>query len=117
MAMDGYECTTEILSVYTPHYDPFFGTYDIADLENNPQFNEIIIDEEESEDEEETDNREDNVTDPALPKTYPPLTPSTNSEDSEASEGSEELKENSPTSAPVSGLRNPKYGALFQTAA
>merc|ERR1712025_708831 len=105
MATEGYECTTEILSVYTPHYDPFYGTFDIADLENNPQFNEIVIDEEE------TNDQEDNVAKPVLPKTDPPLTIF------EASGDSEEVPQNPPTLAPVSNLRSPKYGALFQTAA
>jgi len=42
---EGWSCSTEILSVYEPHYDAFFGTYNIDDIGSNPQFNEIAVDE------------------------------------------------------------------------
>jgi len=36
--LGGWDCTSEVLSVFAPHYDPFFGTYSMADIISNPQF-------------------------------------------------------------------------------
>jgi hypothetical protein len=40
--LEGWDCTTEVLSVFAPHYDPFFGTYSMADIGSNPQFDAIV---------------------------------------------------------------------------
>ena len=32
----GWDCTTKVLSVYAPHYNPFFGTYNMADMASKP---------------------------------------------------------------------------------
>ena len=43
---DGWDCSTEVLSVYAPHFDPFAGTYDIADISFRPQDEAIVVDKE-----------------------------------------------------------------------
>lgn len=44
--LEGWDCTSEVLSVFAPHYDPFFGTYSMADIGSNPQFdvNDTVVD-------------------------------------------------------------------------
>jgi len=41
---NGWTCATEVFSVYTPYYNPFYGTYSIEEIGDNPQFNAINVD-------------------------------------------------------------------------
>ena len=38
----GWDCSTEILSVYAPYYNPFFGTYEMTDIASNVQFPPVV---------------------------------------------------------------------------
>lgn len=98
----GWDCTTEVLSVYAPHYNPFFGTYSMADISINEQFDpevETVPDEEEGQDLSGPlwDEVNDGSSGPAL------------------SEGLEFRNTPPPTDESNLHLRGPQYGNLFKT--
>jgi len=39
---NGWDCSTEILSVYAPNYNPFFGAYSITDMANIQQVQPVL---------------------------------------------------------------------------
>lgn len=42
---EGWTCTTEVISVFAPHYNPFVETYSMNEVGSNPQFSTIVVDE------------------------------------------------------------------------
>jgi len=84
---DGWSCSTDTLSVYAAHYDPFVGTYDLADVIQNPQFDEVV--------------KDDGVG-------VGPTKPDSNDISTDAPK--------EPTATPMV-LPSPKYGSIYDTGA
>lgn len=119
---EGFDCSIpEVLSVHTPYYNPFFGTYDMEGIASNPQF-----DAEESIDEDPSGPLvigEEDLDSPAISREVdfdeqnPDGTPGIG-----GGENVVVINDGSPTQPPSNGatdsnlhLRGPQFGNLFKT--
>jgi len=112
---EGWSCSTEVLSVFAPHYDPYFGTYDMTEIVSNPQYDSIVVEDgvnmtsiiiEDDEDSGVVDIADNEGSNTVIVD-----------EDSDTDLGDNAIVVDAPTEAPTEQsslhLRGPQYGNLF----